>query len=604
MKKIHWLLFTLTILCVSCELEQIPQASISKEAVFGDEKGLELYTNSLYDILPSANDVHRADCISDYASRRAAPAFLISGAYTPTSVDDDSQSAYSVVELGGDAGWTWESLRNVNYFIVNCSNPELTSKIPPDVRRHYLGVAKFFRAWFFFEKVKRYGDVPWINKPLDVEDPILYGPRDPRSLVMDSVLSDLNYACQNIKTTTEGTRSLITKYAAYAFKARVCLFEGTFRKYHTELGLTASANKWLTEAADAAKKVMDESGYKVYEGAGTTGSYRRIFTNPTPVNEEVILANIMNLSLAVTHNANWVYTSSTTGIRFNFIRTFINTYLKIDGTPFTETPGYETMLFKDEVKNRDKRLEQTIRMGSYNRLNVATPPSFGYSYTGYQPIKWCLDDPYYDGGSLNINSVSILRYGEVLLNYAEAKAELGTLTDADWALTIGKLRTRAGITGGLTTKPTVVDSYLKTKYFPDISDPVILEIRRERGIEMCMEGLRFYDLMRWKHGELLTMEWNGIYVPELVIPQDLNEDGVMDVAFYKETAPSTGATYNIDVSALVGGKPNTFRLKNDTYGELTWLNTIPRTWEQKNYYYPIPEADRLMNPALGQNTGW
>jgi hypothetical protein len=130
-------------------------------------------------------------------------------------------------------------------------------------------------------------------------------------------------------------------------------------------------------------------------------------------------------------------------------------------------------------------------------------PDMLYSYTGYQPIKWTLDDTNIDTRDLNYNSVSLFRYGEVLLNYAEAKAELGTLTDADWAMTIGALRERAGITGGLTTKPTVVDPYLQETYFPDITDPVILEIRRDRGIELAMEGFRFYDLMRWKRGELL-----------------------------------------------------------------------------------------------------
>jgi hypothetical protein len=355
---------------------------------------------------------------------------------------------------------------------------------------------------------------------------------------------------------------------------------------------------------------MDEAGFKVYEGAGTSGSYRKIFTNAAPVPEEIMLANVMDLSLSVLNTANWIFTSSTTGIRFNFIRSFINTYLKIDGTPFTDTPGYETLLFKDEVKGRDKRLQQTIRMGDYKRLNagvlVSTPPSFAYSYTGYQPIKWSLDDVYYDTRNLNINAVPMFRYGEVLLNYAEAKAELGTLTDADWALTIGKLRTRAGITGGLTTKPTVVDTYLQSKYFPGITDPVILEIRRDRGIELCMEGFRFYDLIRWKRGELFAMEWNGMYVPALVTPMDLNEDGVMDVAFYQGTKPSpavSGVTY-IDVSNTVGGKPNAQKLKNGTSGELTWLNTVPRVWADKNYYYPIPEADRLMNTNLVQNPGW
>jgi hypothetical protein len=606
MKKQYWLLFLITVLLAGCELEQLPEATASKEAVFGSEKGLELYSNSFYNILPDATSVHRADCISDYAARRDAPAFLVAGSYTITSTDNTNESAYARVSLGGDANWVWTSLRNLNYFIVNCTNP----KIAIETRNHYIGLAKFFRAWFYFEKVKRYGDVPWISKPLDVGDPDLYKARDPRTLVMDSVLADINYACANIKTTSDATRSLITKDIANAFKARICLFEGTYRKYHTELGLTSSANTWLTEAATAAKTVIDGAKFKVYEGATTSGSYRKIFTNTTPVPEEIMLASIVDLSLSILHNANWIYTSSTTGIRFNFIRTFINTYLKIDGTPFTNTTGYETLVFKDEVKGRDKRLEQTIRMGSYKRLNagllVSTPPSFGYSYTGYQPIKWSLDDVYYDGGTLNNNSVCIFRYGEVLLNYAEAKAELGTLTDADWALTIGKLRTRAGITGGLATKPTVADTYLTTKYFPDITDPVVLEIRRERGVELCMEGFRFYDLMRWKHGDLLTMEWNGMYVPALVTPLDVNEDGVLDVAFYQGTKPSpsvSGVTY-IDVSNTVSGKPNSQKLKNGTSGELTWLNTIPRVWDNKNYNYPIPEADRLMNTNLIQNPGW
>jgi len=606
MKKKYWLLFFVCSFFAGCNLEQLPIATASKDAVFGSQQGLELYTNSFYNILPDANTVHRADCVSDYAARRDAPAFLVAGSYTATTNDNTNESAYTRVSLGGDSNWGWTSLRNVNFFIANCSDPS----IAPDIRKHYIGLAKFFRAWFYFEKVKRYGDVPWINKPLDVGDPELNKARDPRALVMDSIMADIDYAIQNIKTTSDASRSLITKDIAQAFKARICLFEGTFRKYHTELGLTASANTFLNAAATAAKAVIDGGKFKIYEGATTSGSYRKIFTNTSPVPDEIMLANVMDLSLSVLHNANWVYTSSTTGIRFNFIRSYINTYLKLDGTPFTNTPGYETMVFKDEVKSRDKRLQQTIRMGDYKRLSagllVPSTPSFAYSYTGYQPIKWSLDDTYYDGGTLNNNSVSVFRYAEVLLNYAEAKAELGTFTDADWVLTVGKLRTRAGITSGLTAKPTVADPYLMSKYFPDIADPVILEIRRERGIELCMEGFRFYDLIRWKHGDLFTNEWNGIYVPALVTPMDLNEDGVMDVAFYQGTKPSpavSGVTY-IDVSNTVGGKPNSQKLRNGTSGELIWLNTIPRVWVDKNYYYPIPEADRLMNTNLVQNPGW
>jgi hypothetical protein len=268
------------------------------------------------------------------------------------------------------------------------------------------------------------------------------------------------------------------------------------------------------------------------------------------------------------------------------------------------------MLFKDEVKNRDLRLKQTIRLGDYKRIIggtlVPAPPIFSYTFTGYQPIKWALDDMYYDSERLNNNSISEFRFAEVLLNYAEAKAELGTLTDADWAATIGVLRTRGGITAGLTAKPTVVDPYLVAKYFPDITDPVILEVRRERGIELCLEGFRFADILRWKRGELMNQEWNGFYVPALVTPMDLNEDGILDVAFYQGTKPSpavSGVTY-VDVSALVGGKTNSQLLKNGTSGELTWMNNIVRKWEDKMYYYPIPATDLITNPNLGQNPGW
>ncbi len=609
MKQYLWM-FLVVVLFANCKkLEQLPQSTISRDAVFRSEKGLELYANSFYSILPTANNIHTADNVSDYGARRDAPRFIRPGAYGPNLSDNTSASAYDLVALGmmqdNDWNWGWRSLRNVNYFIANNTD----ERVPSDVRKHYTGLARFFRAFFYFEKVKRYGDVPWINKPLDVADPELTQGRDSRVLVMDSVLADIDYATQNIKTTSDGSRSLITKWVAYAFKARVCLFEGTFRKYHTNLNLGGTANTWLTQAATAAKEIMDKSGFKLYEGAGPALSYRKVFTSVAPIPEEVMLAAISDPALAVLHAANWYYTSATTGVRLNFIRTFINTYLNIDGTPFTNKPGYQTMEFKDEVKGRDRRLEQTIRMGDYKRISgtatVAAPPVFSYTYTGYMPIKWSLDDTYYDTRDLNNNAVSIFRYAEVLLNYAEAKAELGTLTDADWTITIGALRKRAGITGGLTTKPTVADPYLMTKYFPGISDPVILEIRRERGIELTLEGFRFYDVIRWKRGDLMQMEWNGIYVPALDVPLDLNGDGVLDVAFYK-TLPAnrpTGVTY-INVSATVSGSPNSQRLSNDTYGEVTWLNNIPRKWEDKNYYYPIPEPDRTANPNLTQNPGW
>jgi starch-binding outer membrane protein, SusD/RagB family len=204
-----------------------------------------------------------------------------------------------------------------------------------------------------------------------------------------------------------------------------------------------------------------------------------------------------------------------------------------------------------------------------------------------------------DGGNNSTNAVSVFRYAEVLLNYAEAKAEMGTLTADDWSKTIGALRSRAGITGGLNALPTKVDPYLQSVYFPGISNPVILEVRRERGIELALEGFRFYDIIRWKRGQLFEMEWRGIYVPAANTLIDLDEDGKPDVFFFTTPPPSqiSGVTYlNVNTP--------TQRLTSGTSGEITWLPNIVRKFEDKKYFYPIPETHILTNPKLGQNPGW
>ncbi len=598
--KIRIILSLLVLLTFTgCDLEEVPQHTANKNIIFGTESGLQLYANSFYEWLPSANNVHSADAISDYSSRRNVPDFLRGDVYNSRANDNTSASGYSLVALGSDWNWGWGHLRNFNYFIANNDNPA----IPEAVRRHYTGLARFFRAWFYFEKVKRYGDVPWIDKPLDVSDPKLYEGQDSRTLVMDKVLEDLDYAIANISTVSDASRTLITKDVALALKARVALFEGTFRKYHTDKGLTATANAWLEHARSAARAIIDGGRFRLNTTGGTDLAYRNLFITDTPNANEIMLAVVSSVALAVRHDANWWYTSSTTGTRFSFIRPFIHTYLNLDGTPFTNTAGYATKTFAEETQNRDKRLQQTIRTPGYTRLSgsnrVAAPPAFTYTYTGYQPIKWSIDDAAADGGTNNTNAVSLFRYAEVLLNYAEAKAELGTLTNEDWALTVGALRSRAGITGGLQTLPTQADPYLQATYFPDISSPVILEVRRERGIELAMEGFRFYDVVRWRRGELFTMPWHGIYIKEANTLIDLNNDGVNDVYFFT-TAPAS----QVSGVVYINVNTETQRLTNGTSGEITWLDNIPKTFTNRNYFYPVPETHLLTNTNLKQNAGW
>ncbi|WP_426328800.1 RagB/SusD family nutrient uptake outer membrane protein [Pedobacter sp. R-06] len=589
-KQYIWILLACLALAACKKLDQQPESTATKKAVFGTENGLKLYTNSFYgmDFLPKNSTSQ--DAMSDYLAVKSVPDFIRQGGFAANN----------------SSGWTWRDLRNINYFIENCNDPAVSAT----VRNNYLGIARYFRAYFYMEKVKRFGDVPWINKPLDIDDPALNAGRNKRELVMDSVLADINFACANILATNDASRTTITKWVAYAYKSRICLFEGTYRKYHTELNLGATANKWLEDAASAADEIIKKGGYSLNTAGGAGVSYRQVFTSNMPLINEVLQAAVADVNLGVLNEANWWWTSGTYGAKASFTRTFINTFLKLDGTPYTNDPGYSTMLFKEEVKNRDLRLKQTIRLGDYKRVSsgqqVPAPPVFSYTFTGYQPIKYTLDDTYFDAGALNTNAIPLFRYAEVLLNYAEAKAELGTLTDAEWTLTIGALRSRAGITGGLNIKPTFADPYLTANYFPGITDATLLEIRRERGIELSLEGLRYADLLRWKRGPLMEQEWNGFYVPALNTPMDLNEDGILDVAFYQGTRPTpgvAGVTY-VDVSATIGGATNSQLLKNGSYGELTWMKEIPRKWNERNYYYPIPLSDLQRNPNLKQNPGW
>jgi len=583
MKKIIFPLLVLCTLLASCNLTEEPQSSASKKLIFGTEAGLKTYSYSFYNILPDAGWAYQQDGMVDYGAVNNLDNFIRKGAYSASI----------------STGWTWNNLRNINYFIQNCTDANISDA----VKNNYIGIARFFRAWYYYNMVVRFGDVPWVDKAMDIDDPNLYAKRDSRTTIMQHMIEDLDFACNNI-TETAGDGTLISKWTAYALKSRICLFEGTFEKYHTELNLTGSANNYLQLAATAAKYLMDNSGYKVYTTGGSSSSFRTLFTSDVPVSTEVILADAFSSANSVYSSANWWWTSSTYGSRWSMTRKFVNTFLNINGTPFTDNANYSTMGFYDECQNRDARLAQTIRTPGYKRDGSYAAPNFAsYTFTGYQPIKYCLDPTSYDNGQYNTNSIPLIRYAEVLLNYAEAKAELGTLTDADWLATVGALRSRAGITGGLNTKPTTVDSYLQTNYFPSVTDPVILEVRRERSIELALEGFRFTDLKRWKVGELMTVTWDGIYVPALNTQIDLDGNGTTDVLFYNGTAnkpsglPSGCAAINVDGSVGI-------TLSNGTSGNIIFAGD--RYWypDGRQYYYPIPTTAITKNPNLAQNPGW
>jgi len=564
----------------SCKkfLDIDPVDKLTPEQAFSTENNLQLYVNSFYlNALPDGPGVYQADVMTDITVPNAVPNYL--------------SGKLSVQDVGA---WNFSPLRNINYFLENYNNnPAISVK----ARNHFAGIARFFRAYFYFQQVKQYGDMPWYSKTLGINDPGLYKARDPRALVMDSVLADINFAIDNVYATKDNSATQITKWVALALKSRICLFEGTFTKYHSTN--ISAANKWLEESASAAELLIKSGQYKLQVGTDPTRDYRSLFISENPVSSEVLLAAVYNNSLKKWHNAAWWFNSATLGARLGLDKSFINTYLKADGSRFTDDPSYRTMEFQNEVKNRDRRLQQTIRMGDYKRTDgTPAPPDFTVTYSGYQIQKFSMDDKYFDTRTESFNSVPIMRYAEVLLNYAEAKAELGTLFQEDWNLSIGALRKRAGIANS-DVMPVSADPYLRTNFYPDVANVLILEVRRERGIELAVEGFRYDDLKRWKAAKNLEKPYTGIYIPGKDQLLDLNEDGKPDVSFVDKVpaVKVTGVTYFVLDN-------NTSKLSEGTKGNLLWLSTATKKFEDKQYLYPISANEILLNPNLLQNPDW
>lgn len=592
------LILSASVLVVSCDLAEQPKAKAGRDMIFGSETGLLTYTNGFYEYLPDYDNAHKQNITMDNAAKNATGTYEV-GAYTTNT----------------STSWSWGSIRNVNYFLKY----NTSSNVSEPIRNNYSGIARLFRAYLYFNKLVQYGAVPWIDIPLEPDSPELYKTQDSRDVIISKMIEDLDFAAANItedKITPNSNR--VNRWTALFFKSRVCLFEASFRKYHatgSKFGkeylkdCKITAEELYRQAADAAQEIIEKGPYRLYTGtpyANGRGSYRELFISDNAVSQEVMLSLALDPVLQL-GEANWYYNSSTYGPHLCMTHAFAKTYLNLDGTPYNDKKGDTYKTFAEETSGRDYRLNQTIRGADYTCKDkegvfVPTPANMtGHSLTGYQFTKYVMDDISFDGGRTNYNDVPIARYAEVLLNYAEAKAELGTLTDADWEKTIGALRGRAGITGGLDKKPTTADPYMMSIY-TGVTDPVILEVRREREIELILEGLRLNDLKRWACGKLWeTAAWDGIYIPALNTPLDLNGDGTNDV-FVTEDSKYSGPYKSI--AMYTGANLKVVKLADDTKGGYRINYEISRVWNDNMYIYPIPEIVIQKNPNLKQNPGW
>lgn len=580
--------FFATLALSSCKknyLERYPLDQISNTTFWHTENDLKIYNNGLYNMASddvnvpimlghhNGFDSHWAgvwypdeysDNIAPTASRHIFFAQTRSGKHTVPS----SPQQY---------GWRgWNFVRAINVGLDHYYGASL----PMETIHKYAAEARLFRGWFYADKVSKFGDVPWVGHELNIDSEELFGGRTPREQAMDSVLADLTFACANLPANwgDGNAPGRLNRWAALLVKSRVCLFEGTWRKYHGG----SNADMWLQESADAALDLIENGPYRLYSTGDPMHDYNA-YHRATDLtgNSEVIYWRKYATGVVTNH-----VMSYHKGYVGGATKSMVEDYLCTDGKPISISPLYQgDAQIEDVFVNRDPRLRQTIlhpadqAYYNYERSLAYSYPRFvgmaggQSSTTGYHIIKTY--ESVAAGNAYNISTTPAitLRLGEGLLNYAEAKAELGTLTQSDLDLSINKLRDRVAM-----PHMDISNIPVDTRYTSDGVSPLIVEIRRERRVELFMEGFRYDDLRRWKQGKKLEIHSMGILWDAAAI------------ARYTSATPKSAVD-------PVSGKTYV-----DVYKDSDWDN--PVFDESKHYLWPLPLSALSQNPDLGQNPGW
>ncbi len=546
MRTLYILIIISLLTATACNddyLERFPEDAISDETFWKTASDVKMYANQFYPYLnfdqnTQTREIFRSDNNSDNQGPDSRETYIWQEDPVPAS--------------GG--GWgksDWLQIRRCNYALVRIDNMDRTSEV-----LRYEGEIRFFKSFFYFEKVKRYGDVPWLDRDLETDSEELFAPRDARETVIENVIKDLDFATENLPETTSDYR--LTKYAACAFKAEVCLFEGTFRKYHNLGGYEAL----LREAAEASEKVINSGLFSVYSTGNPNSDFFDMFVQQDLTgNVEGIMTELFIKDIVMHNEVRWLDEQHS-----GFTKDFVETFLCTDGLPISLSPLYQgDAVWGDEFENRDPRMNQSV-YNSDRPFRIQIDGSIQYltdlpqfiparCFTSYYIIKRF--SPYETDRNKQQCTLDkfIFRYGKLLLDYAETKAELGECTQAVLDNSINKLRDRVAMPH-LTIDVGFVDLNWPNWEVP--VSPLINEIRRERRIELGADGFRWDDLCRWKAGKLLE-----------------------NVKTYRGARdPSTGDYYELYPGHV-------------------------RIWDDKLYLHPLPLEDLTLNPnLLPQNPGW
>ena len=540
--------------CNDAFLERSPQ-EINDQTFWSTPSDLETYANAFYDILPGGVSNYD-DTWSDNQVPRSMESYIWQQYSVPTEDSNWSKSA-------------WSNIRSINYFMTHYG--QVTGD-EADINR-YVGEMRFFRALEYYSKIRTYGDVPWLEEDLNTDSEGLYGPRTPRNEVIQHIIDDLDFAIEWLpEGRVSSSDNRLTADVARHVKARVCLYEGTYYKYHSDLGY-----EWeslLQEAAEASDELIASGNYSIYSTGDTEHDYYDMFIMEDKSNLSEAILYIDYADPLRKHNWGHGAWEANTG----FSKDFIDSYLYADGLPKALT-SYPTPDDSIEVEfvNRDPRLRQMVLNNEFFAGNASFKGHeidgdnnyvTTFCTTGYQTIKGYDPATGHLGYTLETADGIAYRYAETLLINAEAKAELKTISQEDLDKTINVLRDRVGMPH-LTMEVGFTDPDWPD-YGYELSD-LLQEIRRERRIELAGEGFRWNDICRWKAGTLL-------------------ENPMTYVGKKVTTGTRADAGYVIVYPDY-------------TYSDLS-IGTNSRQWDDKMYLLPIPTNELQLNPALEQNPGW
>jgi starch-binding outer membrane protein, SusD/RagB family len=395
------------------------------------------------------------------------------------------------------------------------------------------------------------------------------------------------------------------------------LYEGTYRKYHPELELQSTAPAFLQKARDAALEIMQSGQFTISSTGNPEADYGALFTSTNlAANREIILATLAQQDL---QGSGW-WSFMFGNYEVSPSKDLLQAYLMRDGSFYSGQPDYQTKQFVEEFENRDPRLLQTYAYPGWELINTSTYSQGGGIYiqqlqknfSGYHQIKGFVNTK--DETVANSVDFPVIRFAEIVLIYAEARAELGELTAGDLDLSVNLLRSRAGMPP-MTLNP-VVDPVEEARY-PNVKAATaqwreLLEIRRERRVELALEGFRYDDLMRWYAGKLLEKEVEGLYFPGLGV-YDLTGDGIEDIKLIdvSESIPDGNAKEenSLGVKLIyyrVGLQDSdaSFYLSEGNSGTISTLKEAGVFEEPKYYYRPVPLSQVTLNPNLEQVFGW